>query len=235
MQFGGIVMTMEFKLQTSPLAGRGIVTLLVAGLLGLAASPLAAETYRWKDKNGEVHYGAAVPAEYADQPYDILNDAGLVIERVEDTSVPMEVIEEQKEKKKRQPLISEEIRREQADKLLVLQYDSEEDITRALEMEVSQLGYDSRLIDQSFESTAKAIRDQIRVAADQQRANMPVNEEQKKEIAALYLRRKQDEKRLKAIAERERNIRERFQAKLERYRFLTSKNKSPEPEQADQG
>lgn len=235
MQFGGIVMTMEFKLQTSPLARRGIVTLLVAGLLGLAASPLAAETYRWKDKNGEVHYGAAVPAEYADQPYDILNDAGLVIERVEDTSVPMEVIEEQKEKKKRQPLISEEIRREHADKLLVLQYDSEEDITRALELEVAQLGYDSRLVDQSFESTAKAIRDQIRVAADQQRANIPVNEEQKKEIAALYLRRKQDEKRLKAIAERERNIRERFQAELERYRFLTSKNKSPEPEQADQG
>ena len=229
-------MTMESNLQTSSPVRRSIILMVVAGMLGLAVSPLAAETYRWKDKEGKVHYGASVPAEYADQPYDILNNAGLVIERVEDTSIPMEVLEEQKkEKKGRQPLISEEIRREQADKLLVMQYGSEEDILKALELEVSQLGYDSRLIDQSFESTAKAIRDQIRLAADQQRANMPVNEEQKKEIAGLYTRRKQDEKRLQAIKDREMAIRERFQAELERYRYLTSKNRPPETEQADQG
>jgi len=210
--------------------------LLVAGMLGLAVSPLAAESYRWKDKDGKVHYGASVPAEYADQPYDILNNAGIVIEHVEDTSIPVEALEEQEKKKKeRQPLIPEEVRREQSDRLLVLQYESEEDILKALELEVGQLGYDSRLVNQSFESTEKAIRDQIKLAADQQRANMPVSEEQKKEIAGLYTRRKQDEKRLLAIQNREKVIRERFQAELERYRVLTSKNKPPETAQADQG
>lgn len=229
-------MIMEFDLQKSPVARRGILLLLVSGMLGLAVSPLSAETYRWKDKDGKVHYGAAVPAEYADQPYDILNNAGIVIDRVEDTSVPMDVIEEEKEKKKeRAPLIPEEVRRAQADKLLVLQYSSEEDILKALELEVAQLGYDSQIIDQSYQSTNKAIRDQIRLAADQQRANIPVSEKQKKEIAALYLRRKQDEKRRMAIQNREKVIRERFQVDLERYRFLTSKNKPPETEQTDQG
>ena len=226
---------MEFNLQISPVVSRGIVLLVVTGMLGLAVSPLAAETYRWKDKDGKVHYGASVPAEYADQPYDILNNAGIVIERVEDTSIPMEVINEQKEKKKRGPLIPEEIRREQADKLLVMQYASEEDILKALELEVEQLGYDSRLIDQSFESTAKTIRDQIRLAADQQRANMPVSEEQKKEISGLYSRLKQDEKRRLAVVNREKDIRERFEAELERYRFLISKNKPPETQPTDQG
>ena len=47
---------------------------------------LHADTYRWKDKDGKVHYGAVVPAEYADQPYDVLNSAGMVIDHVEDTS-----------------------------------------------------------------------------------------------------------------------------------------------------
>ena len=51
-----------------------------------------------KDKDGKVHYGASVPAEYADQPYDILNSAGIVIEHVEDTTVPIDVIEEKKER-----------------------------------------------------------------------------------------------------------------------------------------
>jgi hypothetical protein len=207
--------------------------LLVTGML--AATPLSAETYRWKDKEGKVHYGSAVPAEYADQPYDILNSAGIVIERVEDTSVPMEVIQEQKEKKKRQPLIPEEVRREQSDKLLVIQYESEDDILKALELEVAQLGYDSRLIEQSAAGTDQAIRDQIRLAADQQRANVPLSEAQKKEIAKLYARRKEDEKRRHDLQKREEQIRARFQSDLERYRVLTSKNKPPEAQQTDQG
>lgn len=229
-------MIMAFNLQKPWFFKRSIVLLLVTGILGLTVSPLAAETYRWKDKDGKVHYGASVPAEYADQPYDILNNAGIVIERVEDTSISMDVLEAEKEKKKeRGPLISEEIRRQQADQLLVLQYSSEEEILKALELEVAQLGYDFKMIEQSFASTNKAIRDQIRLAADQQRANMPVNEKQKKVIAALYSRRKQDEKRRRAIKNRERDIRDRFQDELERYRFLTSKNKPPETEQVDQG
>ena len=77
-------MTMESK---SP----RIVAILIAGIISLSVSSLAADTYRWKDKDGKVHYGAAVPAEYAEQPYDILNKAGIVIEHVEDTSVPIEV------------------------------------------------------------------------------------------------------------------------------------------------
>ena len=215
-----------------------IVAILVVSIFSLAASPLAADTYRWKDKDGKVHYGAAVPAEYADQPYDILNDAGMVIDRVEDTSVPLEVIAEEKIKKERAPLISEEERRIQSDRLLVIQYRSEEDISTALELQIAQLGYDARIINQSYDSTTKAIRDQIRQAADQQRANLPISEEQQKGIAQLYARRAHDEQKKAAMKRRENRIRERFQKDLERYRFLTSGNEKTEEaseEQVDQG
>jgi hypothetical protein len=215
-----------------------IVAILVAGIFSLAAAPLAADTYRWKDKDGKVHYGAAVPAEYADQPYDILNDAGMVIDRVEDTSVPLEVIAEKKIKKEREPLISEEERRIQSDRLLVIQYRSEDDILKALELQIAQLGYDARIINQSYDSTTKAIREQIRQAADQQRANQPISEEQQKGIDQLYARRAHDEQKKAAMERRENRIRERFQKDLERYRFLTSGNESSEEageEQADRG
>jgi hypothetical protein len=229
-------MIMESKLRNTFIRPSRVLTTLIAVVLCMAVSSLSAETYRWKDKNGEVHYGASVPAEYAEQPYDILNKSGLVIEHIEDTTIPMEVIEEIKaEKKGRQPLISLEERQAQSDKLLVIQYGSEEDITKALELEVAQLGYDSRLIAQSSQSTNKAIRDQIRLAADKQRSNQPVNEEQQKEIAGLYSRRAMDKKRLAAIEKREERIRARFQKDLDRYRFLTTENQPAEPEQVDQG
>ncbi|MFC1776097.1 DUF4124 domain-containing protein [Pseudomonadota bacterium] len=227
-------MTMEYSSHKTPVPRPWIMAVLVAGILSLTATPVSADTYRWKDKDGKVHYGVTIPAEYAEQPYDILNSAGIVIEHVEDTSIPLDVIEEKKVLG-RQPLISQEERRIQSDKLLVIQYESEEDILNALELEIAQLGYDSRLIDQSYESTSTSIRNQIRQAADKQRAGLEVSAGQQKEIAGLYSRRAKDEKRRSAMQNREKDIRARFQNDLERYRALTSEDKAVDEEQADQG
>lgn len=199
----------------------GIVSILVAGCLCLSVTSATADTYRWKDKDGKVHYGAAVPAEYAEQPYDVLNDAGMVIEHIEDTSVPLEV-QVEKEIQGRKPLISDEERRRQSDRLLVIQYRSEEEIKNALELQIAQLGYDSRIINQSYASTNNAIRDQIRQAADQQRANQHISEDQQKGIDKLYARRARDERKRAKMDQRENRIRTRFQADLDRYRALTS-------------
>jgi hypothetical protein len=211
-----------------------IVAILIAGIISLSVSSLAADTYRWKDKDGKVHYGATVPAEYAEQPYDILNSAGMVIEHVEDTSVPIEVRVE-KEIQGRKPLISNEERRRQTDRLLVIQYRSEEEITNARDLQIDQLGYDSKIINQSYASTNNAIRDQIRQAADQQRANQQISEDQQKGIDKLYARLARDEKKRARMEQREKRIRDRFQADLERYRVLTSDADNTDEEQADPG
>lgn len=211
-----------------------MLAVVVAGVAGLLAASAVAETYRWKDKEGKVHYGAAVPAEYADQPYDILNSAGIVIEHVEDTSEPIVVIEEKKTQE-RAPLISDEERRIQADRLLVIQYRSVDEIMSALELQIDQLRYDSRLIDQSFESTSTSLRNQIKQAAERQRSGQQVSADQQKEIDRLYVRLAKEERRRSTLQEREQNIRDRFQKDLERYRFLTSENKEVDEEPVDKG
>ena len=227
---------MESRLNFAPWTRPATGTILAAALLILAAGPLAAETYRWKDKNGEIHYGEAVPAEYADQPYDVLNDAGLVIERVENTTVPADVQANSKaEQKERPPLISEEQRRIQSDRLLVIRYASEEEILKARELELAQLGYDNKVINQSYESTGVAIRNQISQAADQQRAGQKVSAEKQKEIEQLYARRAQDESKRASMQQREERIRARFDAELERYRYLTTPSEENAEEPTDKG
>jgi len=212
-----------------------IVAVLIAGILALLAASVSAESYRWKDKDGKIHYGAAVPAEYRDHPYDILDNSGRVIEHVEDTSVPLEVIAEKKIAKKREPLISDEQRRLQSDRLLVIRYSSEEEINNALELELAQLGYDTKVINQSYDSTTTAIRNQVSQAADQQRAGMPISAEQQKEIDQLYARLSRDIRKRAAMTKRENRIRARFEAELDRYIYLTSDDEEVDPEQADQG
>ena len=203
-----------------------MIRTIVAAVLILAATTLAAATYRWKDKDGNVHYGEAVPPEYADQPYDVINDAGLVIERVEDTTVPEAVREQEKQQEERKPLISEAQRAVQYDRLLVIQYSSEDEIIAALENEVAQLGYDRAIIEQSSVSTVKAIREHIRQAADQQRANQPLSEQQRNSIGQLYARLDADAEKSRALDRREAQIRERFNKDLERYRYLTSEDEA---------
>jgi len=213
-----------------------ITAILISVVLCLAATSLAAETYRWKDKDGKTHYGAAVPAEYADQPYDVLNDAGMIIDRVEDTSIPIEIREEVKKiAKERAPLISQEERERAYDRLLVIQYRSEEEIEEALDIQLAQLGYDKTIIEQSYVSTTAAIRDHIRQAANRQRANQPIPDEQQQAIDQLYARLASDSEKQVAMNKRENQIRERFLKQLERYRILTSKNQQESEGQTDQG
>ena len=198
-----------------------IVTISLATGLCLVAMSATADTYRWKDKDGKVHYGAAVPAEYADQPYDVLNDAGMLIERVEDTTTPIEV-RAKEAVKERAPLISDEERRKQSDRLLVIQYRSVDDIDKARELELAQVGYDSKLIHQSFDSTKASIKSQVQKAANQQRSGKTVTAEQKKELRKLYKRLDRDEERLAALGRREQRIKARFESDLERYKLLTA-------------
>jgi hypothetical protein len=112
-----------------------------------------------------------------------------------------------------------------------MQYGSEEEIIRTMEGELAQLGYDRTIIEQSRVSTVASIREQIRQAADQQRANLPIPESQQGAIDKLYARLDADAEKSRALDKREAQIRERYNKDLERYRFLTSEDAA----QPDQG
>jgi len=231
-------MIMEFNSRITPvsraLATPGLVVILTTAIFCLSVSSLSADTYRWKDKDGKVHYGASVPPEHADMPYDILNNSGMVILHVENTTIPVEVLVEQKIEEE-EPLISDKERQRQSDRLLMVQYSAEEDVQAALELQLSQLSNAVKIIDQSYDSTNKAIRDQVRLAGDQQRANQQISADQREGINQLYARRARDDRKRAKIAERENQIRLKFQSDLERFRALTAKNNKADEERADQG
>jgi hypothetical protein len=193
--------------------------------VALTVVPAAADTYRWKDKDGNTHYGRIVPPEYAHLPYDVLNDAGIVIDHVDDPTQSADAhameLAEEVEEKKRAPLISEKERQLEADRLLVVQYDSEEEILDLLDKELAHQETDKTIIRHSFTSTNTAIREQIGLAADQQRAGIEVNEDKLLEIKRLYARLDVDKRRLEALEIKEQKIRDRFEGSLERYRYLT--------------
>ena len=71
---------------------------LLAGAAG-AQSDKNKKLYRWVDKNGQVHYGDSVPAEYAEQDRDVLNRQGVAVGREEGTITPEEAAAKAAEEK----------------------------------------------------------------------------------------------------------------------------------------
>lgn len=196
-----------------------ILAVLVALLI---ASPVMAETYRWKDKDGKIHFGSTVPAEYAHLPYDVINNSGLVVRTVEPFTQPPEV-KEAAEKKEKEEKKNKDSRQEQSDRLLLIKYESDAAIQKALELELDQVGYDSMLIKKSYANTNAAIIDKVRLAADQQRAGIEVSDAQTAELKRLYRSLDIDKAKLAAMGSREEKVRERFGAELLRYQELVKK------------
>ena len=105
----------------------------------------------------------------------------------------------------------------------MLRYESEQEITDAMDVEIKQLNYDRRLIEGSQASIMEAWRGEIHEAANRQRAGQSVDDGVQKKITRLQSELAQNNRELDALTAREEKIRADFQAQLERYRFLLEK------------
>jgi hypothetical protein len=205
------------------------IAILFLGLIAAAGAGAQTEgsdiVYRWVDADGTTRYGRTLPPEYANKPHEILNAAGVVLRQI-DPSVKPEVIgeeaEEEAEPEEKKPLFSDREVRIRTDNLLMLRYHTEEDLVAAMENEIAQLGYDTRLIHQSQASVMTSLATQIKKAADLQRAGLPEDEKLTRQIYSLRKRLRDSEHSLAGLRERETNIRAVFLKNIERYRFLAN-------------
>ncbi len=104
----------------------------------LAAQPALADTgtahqnYSWVDKNGERHYGDAVPPEYAQQERRVLNSQGVEVQRMD----AEKNAQQQAEERKKQQAIADKA---QHDHFLLTTYTSTKDIERLRDERLDQI------------------------------------------------------------------------------------------------
>ena len=199
--------------------------------LVVGATPALAEVYRWVDENGEVHYSESLPPDYEDKGYDVLNRQGMVVEKDRKLTPepPPEVpVEEEPQELPRdasgmprpKAAFSEAEMQQRMDTFLMLRYESEQEILDAMNVEIRQLNYDRRLLESSRASSEEAFRGHVKLAADRQRAGLPVKEATVREINTNRAELAKVESALDGLQQRENSIRADFEKQLERYRYL---------------
>ena len=196
------------------------------------AKPKPQKVYRWVDDNGEVHFSESLPPDFQDRKHDVLDKQGIT--RAKDqTLVPPPPKPKPKSSKgelprdssgmqRPEPLYSAaEIKRQQ-DALLLLRYDSDQEILDAMQVEVNQLAYDKNLLEKSRASLLAAYDGNIREAAERQRAGLKVEPGLAGDIRKIRSRLAENQKSQDKLLQREDTIRQSFQVELEHYRELAA-------------
>lgn len=219
------------------------ITLLLALLLVSTAQ--AQKVYRWVDKDGNVHYTESLPPDYGDAGHDVLNQDGLVLdenqrltpeqkepEKSEDEIKALEAGELPRDasgQPRAKPLYTEAEKQARMDSLLLLRFDSEQEIIDAMNVEIRQLTYDRRLLEGSSSNLKKTYRDYIGVAANKQRAGVKVSNKEIANINDLKKKLARNNASMDALARREDQIRAEFLETIERYRALLEKYAEDNP------
>ncbi len=101
------------------------VFLLLAPAVFAAGGQTGGSThFKWVDKDGVVHYGDSIPAEYRDLPKEVVNDYGVAVDHLEGKKTPEQLEAERIEQERIQKI---ELQR-RADQALLATYLSVEEI-----------------------------------------------------------------------------------------------------------
>jgi len=221
-------------------------------LMCLAASLVLANTaeakvYRWVDENGEVHYSETLPPNFQDKKHDVLDSQGITRETDQTLAPPPPEPKKKNEEEPGElprdssglprpaPLYTEQQLRKQQNDLLLLRYDSDQEILDAMTVEINQLDYDRRLLETSHASLLEAYEGNVREAAERQRAGLPVEPKLIQDINNLKVRLAKSTAEIAGLDDREVSIAETFESELERYRTLVAAmNEAAEEQQAEQ-
>ena len=208
------------------MTARSTTILLTAVLLAFLAGGAFAQDkqkklYRWVDKNGQVHYGDSVPAEYAEQDRDVLNRQGVKVGREEGTITP----EEAKAKAAEDKAARDEQKRKLRDRVLLQTYQSVQELEVLRDNRLDLVDAQLTIQEQSL-SNLRAQRAQIqRTAARFAPVNTDPSAQPLPEELATDLERSasdiqtQETNLVRRREERE-NIRQTFEADIARYKEL---------------
>jgi len=204
-----------------------IKILLSVVMLALLAGSADAQTdkkkklYRWVDKNGQVHYGDSVPAEYAEQDREVLNRQGVPVGREEGTITP----EEAAAKAAADKTAREEQKRKLRDRVLLQTYQSVQELEILRDNRLDLVDAQLTIQEQSL-SNLRAQRAQIqRMAARYAPANtgsdaQPLPDELAADLEQSANDIQTQESNLVRRREERENIRKTFEADIVRYKEL---------------
>ena len=195
--------------------------LTVAMLAGTSVH--AEQVFRWVDKDGQVHFGDSVPAEYAEQEKIIMNEEGVRIGRIAGRATPeelaaMRAAEEAKAAKERAM---------RADRALLATYLSVNEIERHRDRRVELLEAQAQVSELYLSNLRKRLVSLLDEASDYKPYTVDPDAPMIRPVLAEDIKDTKDriityESRIANHRREAQSLRDEFQLAINRYTQLTS-------------
>lgn len=159
----------------SVLRTTAIALLLVT--LGAAAAGPGKDVrlrYKWRDEAGNLHYADSVPPEATRLGYEVVNQQGVVVRRVERAKTADEIAATKAaaEKLAEEKRKADEVARNDAQMLAA--YPSEEDLRKSLQAQIDLITQNIQATEVGIASQEKSLAERLVHAAEQERNGKPV-------------------------------------------------------------
>ena len=197
-----------------------VISALVA-LSSTAAARDEQKLYKWTDAEGNVYYSDSVPAEFAERPKEVLNEQGVAVEELEGKKTEEQLEQERREREVR---VAQQLQ-QRADQALLATYLSVEEIVMHRDRRVELFQAQSRVTELYLKNLARRLESIRNEASRYQPYSQDPNAPMIPEDLAKDLRETKDtiarhENNLKKYERNEREIIERFDRDISRFRIL---------------
>ena len=205
-----------------------ISLMLISATIGMSCItlPLHANTFRWVDESGQVHYSDHIPPQEADRAYTVINKEGVTVNSVEQAKT-----KEQLEEDKRiqaQQAEQERLARERAnhDHILLDTYTKVSDLEETRDRYIATI---EGLIDVSEHKLASLNQDLEklnRAAANLERSGKKMPEDMHQDIVNLQTQIERENNFILGQRAQQKELREKFAADIQRFQELKAAQQS---------
>jgi hypothetical protein len=211
--------------------------LLVAALAAGPAICVGADNhldhnrFKWRDAQGNLHYGDVLPPDAAKLGYDVVNSQGLIVKHVDRAKTADELAAAKAEQAKVQTAREQVEAHDRADRQLLSGYPTEADLKRSQQQKLEMLNQQIVAAQISLRGQEQTLADLLGRAAEAERGNKELPEAQARQLANV--RKQVDDQRM--AVERRESERDaataQFATETARYRELKAKLAEPAPAQ----
>ncbi|QSA96778.1 DUF4124 domain-containing protein [Methylococcus sp. EFPC2] len=199
------------------------VVMLLAGW-----GPVRADTYRWVDEQGKVHYSDQVPPEEAKRERARLNEQGRRVERVEAAKTPEQLAREKQLKLWRTEqtrLLTEQHDRDLA---LLRSFRNEEELQRALSSKLETIDAQIKVVISNRQRQEQYLQSLQQKAAGLELQGKPVNKVQRDNIEATRRQIAIHQGKIGSLENEKKLINDQFARDLQRFRNLLAQREELE-------
>jgi hypothetical protein len=203
------------------------LTLSTAALLmSCLTTPLSANTFRWVDENGQVHYSDHIPPQDVNKAYSIINKQGVTINSVEQAKTKEQLEEEQRiqQQKAEQERLARE--RSTYDHILMDTYTKVSDLEETRDRYIATLEGLIKVAEHKLTSLNHDLDNINKAAANLEREGKAMPEDMRQDIANLQTQIERENNFILAQRAQQKVMREKFAADIQRFQELKAQQQS---------